>query len=353
MKFALVYYGRLIISSIVLFIAVLTVLFFLLEMAPGDPVQSLIGETPVTDEYRAQLTREFGLDRPVWERYFFYIINVFQGNLGTSFGTGQPVLELVLDRVGNTLALALPAFVISTIGGIIIGSLAARTRSRFLDGTLSAGSVALFSVPNFWLGMMLITVFSVTLGWLPSQGMGPRGSEEIAIQYLILPVFTMATSELAYKARIMRSSMIESLGQDFVDTARSKGFSSQRVLWRHALPNALLPMVTVCGYSLGFAFAGSVLIERVFGWPGMGLLLYDALERQNNMVVLGIVVVMTISILIINFFTDVVYGLVDPRMRAGLGGKKSFQRDESSGEELEHPAEKAVVSGEGRGRTRK
>lgn len=348
MMFALRYYGRVIFSSVVLFVSVLTVLFFLLEIAPGDPVQSLIGETPVTDEYRAQLTREFGLDRPIWERYVFYISNVFQGNLGTSFGTDQPVLELVIDRIGNTLILALPAFVISTIGGIVIGSLAARTRSRFLDGTLSSGSVALFSVPNFWLGMMLITVFAITLDWLPPQGMGPRGSDQIAIQYLILPVFTMATSELAYKARIMRSSMIESLGQDFVDTARSKGLSSQRVLWGHALPNALLPMVTVCGYSLGFAFAGSVLIERVFGWPGMGLLLYDAIERQNNMVVLGVVVVMTVSILIINFLTDVVYGLVDPRMRSGFTRKKSSQKPESSGKELDDPAERAAVSREGR-----
>jgi peptide/nickel transport system permease protein len=311
---------RLLVSSLLLFVAVLTVLFLLLEIAPGDPVQSLIGETPVTEEYREQLTATFGLDRPAWERYLIYLANVFQGDLGVSFGTEQPVLDLVLARIGNTLALALPSFVLSTLGGILIGSIAARTRSRLLDGALTSGAVALFSIPNFWLGMMLITVFSVSLGWLPSQGTSPQGTEQIAIQYLVLPVFTMATSEMAYKARIMRSSMIESLGQDFIETARSKGISSGRLLWRHALPNALLPMVTVAGYSLGFSFAGAVLIERVYGWPGMGLLLYDAIERQNNMLVLGIVVVITVGILVINFITDAVYGLVDPRLRGRLSG---------------------------------
>ena len=140
--------------------------------------------------------------------------------------------------------------------------------------------------------------------------------EGIAPEYLILPVLTMASTELAYKLRIMRSSMIESLGQDFIDTARSKGLSSNRVLWRHALPNALLPMVTVSGYSLGFILAGSVLVERVFGWPGMGLLFIGAIERQDTFVVLGVVIVITITILVVNVLTDIVYGLVDPRLRA-------------------------------------
>ncbi|GGH40969.1 ABC transporter permease [Microbacterium album] len=315
---ALVHYGKLLGSSILLLYIVITVLFLLLELAPGDPVQSLVGENPVTDAYRAELTATFGLDRPLWERYLIYVGNVFTGNLGVSFGTGTPVLELIMGRIGNTLILAFPSFVISTIGGVLVGAIAARTRNRWLDGFLSGGSVALFSIPNFWLGMMLITVFSVSLGWLPSQGMSSYGAQGVAIQYLVLPVFTMATSELAYKARIMRSSMIESLGQDFIDTARSKGVSSRRVLWRHAMPNALLPMVTVTGYSLGFVVAGSVLVERVFGWPGMGLLLFDAIQRQNNVVVLGIVIVITVAILIINILTDVIYGIVDPRLRARL-----------------------------------
>jgi peptide/nickel transport system permease protein len=318
MKAVFVHYARLLGSSLLLFIAVITVLFMLLEIAPGDPVQSMIGDNPVSEEFRAQVVATFGLDRPMWERYFIYIGNVFTGNLGYSFGSSMTVAELIMSRIWNTLALAIPAFVLSTAGGIVLGAIAARTRSRWLDGSISAGAVAFFSIPNFWLGMLLIMLFSMNLGWLPTQGNSPYGQSGISLVYLILPVFTMATSELAYKARIMRSSMIESLGQDYIDTARSKGLASNRVMWRHALPNGLLPMVTVSGYSLGFALAGSVVVERVFGWPGMGLLLLDAIQRNNNQVVLGVVIMITVVILIVNILTDVVYGIVDPRLRTRL-----------------------------------
>jgi peptide/nickel transport system permease protein len=332
MKARLIYWGRLLLSSFILFIAVITVLFFLLELAPGDSVQSLVGDAPLSEEFREQITAAYGLDKPVWDRYVRYVGNVLSGNLGYSFGTNnEPVLDLILSRAGNTLVLTIPAFAISTLGGIVLGSIAARTRKRSLDGGISGFAVALFSVPNFWLGMLLIMVFSIGLGWFPTQGKSPYGQSGIDFEYLVLPVITMASSELAYKTRIMRASMIEALGQDFVDTARSKGLSAQRVLWRHAFPNALLPMVTVSGYSLGFVLAGSVLVERVFGWPGMGLLFVDAINRQNNMVVLGVVIVLTVAIIVINILTDVVYGLIDPRLRARFSPKRR--------EELAHKAE--------------
>ncbi|GAA1696476.1 ABC transporter permease [Microbacterium sediminicola] len=316
MKAAALHYLKLLGSSALLLLVVITILFLLLEIAPGDPIQTLVGDVPVSEALRQQLTESFGLDRPLYERYVIYIGNVLTGNLGFSFGSNTPVAELILDRLGNTLAIAVPAFILSTVGGVVLGAIAARTRRRWLDGGLSAGAVALFSVPNFWLGLMLIMVFSVWLGWLPTQGKSPYGQDGIAWQYMILPVITLASMELAYKTRIMRSSMIESLGQDFIDTARSKGLSEQRVLWQHALPNALLPMVTVAGYSLGFIIAGSVLVETVFSWPGMGLLFIGAINRQDTLVVLGVVIVITISILVINIITDVIYGLVDPRLRA-------------------------------------
>jgi len=316
MRSAVLHYAKLLLSSVVLLLVVITILFLLLELAPGDPVQTLVGDIPVSDAFRAQITASFGLDKPLLERYLIYVGNVFTGNLGFSFGTDEPVIDLIFSRIGNTLALALPAFVISTTGAIILGSIAARTRKRWLDGLISGTAVAIFSIPNFWLGLMLIMLFSITLGWLPTQGKSSYGQSGIQLQYLILPVLTLASSELAFKTRIMRSSMIEALGGDYIDTARSKGLSPRRVLWQHGLPNALLPMVTVAGYSLGFIFAGSVLVERVFGWPGMGLLFIDAIERQNNMVVLGVVIVITVTILIVNILTDVVYGLVDPRLRA-------------------------------------
>jgi len=316
MKAMAIHYGRLLLSSLILFVVVLTVLFLLLEIAPGDPIQNFVGDVPISPAFEAQIVAAFGLDRPLWERYLVYLGNVFRGELGYSFGTNEPVLELILNRAGNTLAIAIPAFVISTTLGIVLGAIAARTRKRWLDGGISAGAVALFSVPNFWLGMLLIIVFSIQLGWLPTQGKAPYGQDGIDIRYMVLPVITMASTELAFKTRIMRSSMIESLGQDFIDTARSKGLPSQRVLWRHALPNALLPMVTVAGYSLGFILAGSVLVESVFGWPGMGLLFVDAIQRQDNQVVLGVAIFLTITILLANILTDITYGIVDPRLRA-------------------------------------
>ncbi|GAA3660380.1 ABC transporter permease [Microbacterium marinilacus] len=316
MKALVVHYGRLVLSSVLLFIAVITVLFFLLEIAPGDPIQSLVGDAPISEAFREQITAAYGLDKSVLERYLIYLGNVLTGDLGYSFGSNEPVLGLILSRIPNTLALAVPSFILSTIGAIVLGSIAARTRRRWLDAGISGASVALFSVPNFWLGLMLISVFSLWLGWLPTQGKSPYGQPGISWEYAVLPVITMATSELAFKARIMRSSMIESLGQDYMDTARSKGLSSSRQLWGHGLPNALLPMVTVAGYSLGFMLAGSVLVERVFGWPGMGLLFVDAIERKNNMVVLGVVIFLTITIIVVNLLTDVVYGIVDPRLRA-------------------------------------
>lgn len=308
--------GKILFSSLILLLVVITILFLLLEIAPGDPIQTLVGDVPIPEALRQQIYATFGLDKPVWERYFIYMGNVLTGNLGVSFGTEVPVTKLIGERIGNTLALAIPSFILSTIGAIIIGAIAAKTRKRWLDSLLSGSSVALFSLPNFWLGLMLIIVFSVSLGWLPVQGKAPYGVEGIEIQYMILPLITMFTAELAFKARIMRASMIESLGQDFMDTARSKGLSDRRALQRHALPNALLPMVTVAGLSLGHILAGSVLVEKVFGWPGMGLLFIGAIERQDTFLVLGIVIVLTITILIVNIVTDVVYGLVDPRLRS-------------------------------------
>lgn len=308
--------GKVLLSSLILLIVVITILFLLLEIAPGDPIQTLVGDVPISEALRQQIYATFGLDKPMWERYFIYMGNVLTGNLGVSFGTEVPVTQLIGERIGNTLALAIPAFILSTIGAVVIGAIAAKTRKRWLDSLLSGSSVALFSLPNFWLGLMLIIVFSVTLGWFPTQGKAPYGVEGIQLQYMVLPLITMATAELAFKARIMRSSMIESLGQDFMDTARSKGLTDRQALWRHAMPNAMLPMVTVAGLSLSHILAGSVLVEKVFGWPGMGLLFIGAIERQDTFLVLGIVIVLTISILIVNIVTDIVYGLVDPRLRS-------------------------------------
>ncbi|MFC7404710.1 ABC transporter permease [Georgenia alba] len=316
MRSMLIHYAKLLGSSLVLLLVVVTILFVLLELAPGDPMRSLLGDAPASEAFRARMTAEFGLNDPVWQRYLTYLGNVLTGNLGESIVNRMPVTDLIVGRLANTLVLAVLAMAISTPVCFVLGAVAARTRRRWLDGLISGGSVALFSIPNFWLGLMLITVFSVMLGWLPATGSNAYGEPGIAWQYLILPVVCMAANDFAFRTRVMRSSTIEALSQDYIDTARSKGLSSDQVLWRHALPNAMLPMVTIIGLGVGSLLAGSVLVERVFGWPGMGLLMVEAINNKDNMVVLGVTIVLTVTILVANILTDITYGLVDPRLRA-------------------------------------
>jgi peptide/nickel transport system permease protein len=179
-------------------------------------------------------------------------------------------------------------------------------------------AIAGFSVPSFWFGLVLIIIFSVNLRWLPAQGMTSYTSTGLSIPHMILPVLTLTLTELAFKLRLMRATMIEVLGQDYIDTARSKGLTRRAVLWRHALLNAMLPMITVIGYSMGFTLAGTVLVEKVFGWPGMGMLLYESILRSENMVVMAILLIVAVTVVVVNLLTDIVLGLVDPRVRRRL-----------------------------------
>lgn len=311
-------YARWIGSSLALIAGVVVLMFVLLELTPGDPIQSLVGNMPVSDELRAQLNAEFGLDKSFPERFAAYVGNVLTGDLGYSYAAKQPVLPLVLDRLGNTLLLTVPALILSSVFGILLGAIAATTRSKLLDNALSTTAVAGFSLPSFWLGLVLIIIFSVQLKWLPAQGMRSYTSNGLSIPHMILPVVTLTLTEMAFKLRLMRATMIEVLGQDYIDTARSKGLTRTQILWRHALPNSMLPMITVIGYSIGYTVAGTVLVEKVFGWPGMGMLLYESIQRSENMVVMAILLIVAITVIIINLLTDVVLGLVDPRVRKKL-----------------------------------
>lgn len=314
--------AKLLFSSLLLIFAVVVIMFTLLELAPGDPVQSLVGQVPVSEAFRSQMTEAYGLDRSLPERFLAYVGNVLVGDLGYSYASRQPVADLILGRLGNTLILTIPSLIISSIGAMILGAVAARTRSRALDGSISLMAVAGFSMPGFWLALLLIMLFAVSLGWLPSQGMSPYGGTGMSLQHLILPVLALTASELAFKTRIMRSSMIEVLGQDYIDTARSKGLSGPRILQNHALLNSMLPMVSVIGYSLGMTLAGAVTIEKVFGWPGMGELLFTSIQTGDNLVVMGILLILTVTIVIVNIFTDIVYGIVDPRIRARMRAQR-------------------------------
>src|SRR5690606_27147411 len=223
------YYVRWLGSSLLLLASVIAVMFVLLELTPGDPIQSLVGNMPVTDQMRETLTREYGLDQPLAGRFGAYVTNIATGNLCCSFANETPIGPLVFDRLGNTLLITVPALILSSIGGVLIGAWAARTRSRVLANALSIAAIAGFSVPTFWLGLVLILIFSVWLGVLPAQGMSSFTSTGLSIQHMILPVLTLTCAEMAFKVRLMRSSMIEVLGQDYIDTARSKGLRGSRL----------------------------------------------------------------------------------------------------------------------------
>lgn len=309
------YFLKQIVSGFILILAVVLVTFVLFELSSGDPVQAMVGKSPVTDELREQMIIQFGLDRPFHERLGQYVLNFLTGDLGYSYANNRPVMELILERLGATLLLAIPALVLTSLIGLLIGSVSASTRSRALDGLLSYFSVAALSTPAFWLGLLLILLFSVQLGWLPAGGINKYGRSGISVPHMILPVTVLVINELAFNARIMRSTTLEVLGQDYMVTARSKGLSRHLVLRRHALPNSMMPQITVIGFSLGYTLAGAVIVERVFGWPGMGLLLLDAVRKSENQIVAGVLVVTTITVVIANILTDMCYGMVDPRIR--------------------------------------
>ena len=312
------HYLRWIGSAVALVAVVVVLMFTLLELTPGDPIQSLVGNMPVSEDLRAELTAQFGLDRPVVERFFHYVGNVLTGDLGYSYANKLPVLPLVLTRLNNTLLLVIPSLLLSSILGVLLGAIAAATRSKKLDSLLSTTAVAGFSLPSFWLGLVLIIIFSVQLKWLPAQGMRSYTSKGLSIPHMILPVITLTVTEMAFKLRLMRATMIEVLGQDYIDTARSKGLSRAAILWRHAIPNSMLPMITVIGYSIGYTVAGTVLVEKVFGWPGLGMLLYESIQRSENMVVMAILLIVAVMVIVINLLTDVLLGFVDPRVRKKL-----------------------------------
>ncbi len=302
--------------------AIAVVIFAIVHLAPGDPIQALVGDFPAPDEYVRKVREDFGLDRPLIVQFGRYVGALARGDLGYSFVYRQPVLTLIAERAGATALLTLTALAFASTLGLGLGVLAARRPFSLLDGVVSGGSVAGFSVPVFWLGQLLILLFAVVLGWLPSQGMvsvredyqGWARVGDVAL-HLLLPAFALSLRFLGMTARLARSSMLEVLGRDYIRSAQAKGAGELRVLLRHALPNAFLPVLTLLGYNLGFVLAGSALVETVFGWPGMGRLLYDSVFARDSPVLLGIMVTVSLTVVTANLVTDLLYAWVDPRIR--------------------------------------
>jgi peptide/nickel transport system permease protein len=309
-------------EALPLLLAVVVLNFLIIHLAPGDPIQALIGDFPAPPEYVAKMREQFGLDRPLWEQLVRYVAQVAQGDLGFSFANRRPVQSLLIERLGNTLILTVSALAFATSVGIVLGISAARRPRTLIDNLVTVTSLLGFSIPVFWLGQVLILFFAVKLDWLPAQGMTSSRESFAGLSYavdvashLVLPALALSLRYLVSTARLTRSSMLEALRSDYIVTARAKGVRATRMLYVHALPNALLPVVTSVGYNFGYVLAGSALIETVFSWPGLGRLLYDAMLARDTPVILGIFLVGAATAVIANLLTDLAYGWLDPRIR--------------------------------------
>lgn len=304
-------------------LAVITLGFVLVNLAPGDPSTFLIGDSG-DPELVAQVRARLGLDAPVHVRYITYMTGVLQGQLGESYTYRRPVSELILARLPATLLLFLTQFIISTLLGIAAGAYAAYRKGSLVDRMVIASSVLWYAIPVFWSGQLLLILFSLKLGWLPSHGMRSLVSEPGLLntlidigRHLFLPALTLALLNMALVARMARASMIEMLQEDYILTAHAKGLTERRVILRHALRNALLPVITVLGLALGRMMSGSVLVETVYSWPGLGRLMYDSILVRDYPVILGLFLVISVMVIIANLLTDLLYGFLDPRVRFG------------------------------------
>lgn len=315
---------RRVLASVPLLLAIISVNFGLIRLAPGDPVYMIIGEAAQYDDRFVQEVRaRFGLDRPLYEQYLSYVSRVAQGDLGVSFYFDQqPVLEVILSRLPQTLILLGLGYGMAVGLGVWLGSRAARRPYSMTDNAASVVGLLGYSIPSFWLGMLLILVFSVQFGWFPVGGMmdvrTPATGFGMIVdraRHLVLPAIALGAFHLALITRLTRGSMLEVLQLDFITTARAKGLLERDVYRRHALRNALLPVVTAAGYTVGFLLAGSVLVETVFAYPGMGRLLYQALIARDFPLMLGVLIVVSVAVILANLVTDLIYGKIDPRIR--------------------------------------
>jgi peptide/nickel transport system permease protein len=294
--------SRFVAALVVVFVAS-SLVFFLIRLS-GDPVQVLLTET--SGEAEAQKLREsFGLDRPLYVQYFSFLFNAARGDFGTSFRYKEPALELVLERLPATLELTLGALLLSVIVAIPLGIVAAVKRGSAIDWFASLTAVGGQSTPIFLLGILLIVVFSVHLRWLPSSGR----------EKPILPMVTLAAYSLPLTTRILRSSLLDVLGQDYIRTARSKGLSERTILYRHSLRNAMIPVVTVVGLRMGMLIGGAVITEKVFGYPGVGRLALQALAYRDFPVIQAFIAVVVLMVTMLNLIVDILYGRLDPRVR--------------------------------------
>jgi len=308
----MVFVIRRILQSLVVVLVMSLVVFVGVHLV-GDPVHILISDEMTQAEIDAFIHR-LGLDRPVYEQYFHFLGNALRGDLGNSFVFGEPALKLILQRMPATLELAFAAFILAVVVGIPLGMYAGLKPESPASRAIMAGSILGFSLPTFWVGLMLIMVFAVMLGWLPSTGRGDFGTWD-GLRHLILPAFNLALFKMALVTRLARAGTREAALQDYVKFARAKGLSPSRVVLVHVLKNILVPVVTVLGLELGGLIAFSVVTETVFAWPGMGKLLIDSIQRLDRPVVVAYLVITVVMFVVINLVVDLLYSALDPRVR--------------------------------------
>ncbi|MBL8702240.1 MAG: ABC transporter permease [Alphaproteobacteria bacterium] len=312
-------------KGLVVLVGIVLLNFLMIRLAPGDPAAVMAGEAGASDEtYVRQLRQQFGLDQPLPVQLWKYAANIAQLDLGHSYRQQRPVAEILGEKLGPTLMLTGTAFLVSLVLGVALGILAARKAGRWSDSLITVLALFFYAMPLFWVGLMGIVLFSVTLGWLPAFGMRSVGLRltgfEAALdvaRHLVLPATTLALFHLASYARMMRASIVEVQDLDFVRTARAKGVPESRILRVHVLRNALLPVVTIAGVKAGYLIGGSIVVETVFAWPGIGRVAYEAVLQRDYNVLLGVFLVTSAMVIAFNLITDLVYTVVDPRIEMG------------------------------------
>ena len=307
------YFLKRLLQAIPVLLGVIIITFVLMYIIPGDPVVSMVGER-YSEETVQRLRQELHLDDPLPLQFLRYVGNVLQGNFGNSFITGEPVAALIIEKFPNTMMLAITAMFFAILIGLTAGIMSSVRPGSFMDRGIMVLALAGISAPVFWVGLILVLVVGVMLQWLPPTGFG-------GIEYLILPALTLGLRSAAYLARLTRATMLEVLSHDYIRTARSKGLPEWKVFIKHAFPNTLIPVITIIGTDFGSYLSGAVLTESIFGWPGIGRLALEAIMKRDFPVIQGTVLFMAIMFVLMNVLVDLLYGVVDPRIRLERSGK--------------------------------
>jgi peptide/nickel transport system permease protein len=317
------YIAKRLLKAVVVLLAIVVMNFLLIRLAPGDPASVIAGEAGAADtQYVEQLRREFGLDKPLPVQLWIYVSGVAVFDLGYSYRNKRTVEDMLFERLPATLLLTMTAYAFALLIGVTLGILASTRVGRWADTAITIAALGFYATPIFWVGLMLILLFSVNLGWLPAFGIQtistamPTGFARAldVAHHLVLPATTLGLFFVAIYARLTRASMLEVKDMDFIRTARAKGLSSGRIVRVHMLRNAVLPVITYAGIQAGQLVGGSIVVETVFAWPGIGRLAFEALLQRDYNLLLGVFFLTSVMVIVLNLITDLVYTLVDPRI---------------------------------------